>query len=103
MREAAQHLPGATAVIGPRVARWLRHWGLRGQRTYSAAAADGELIPQILPEDRNRVAHRDQFLDPRRIPVRGADAAVAGGAANRLRVVRPVNADVRFVQPHPEN
>ena len=56
-----------------------------------------------LPEDRDGVANRHQFLHPRRVPVRGANAAVAGGAADRLGIIRAVNPDVWLVQSHPEN
>src|SRR5437763_12787252 len=56
-----------------------------------------------LSEDRDGVAHRDQFLDPRLIPVRGANAAVARGPADRLGIVGAVNADMGLVQSHPQN
>ena len=46
---------------------------------------------------------RDQILDLRRVPVRGANATVTSGAPDRLRIVCAVNPDPGFVQAHPEN
>ncbi len=37
------------------------------------------------------------------VPVGQTNTAVACGAADRLRIVRAVNADARLVQAHPEN
>ncbi len=49
------------------------------------------------------VAFSHQILNSRRIPVRGADAAVARGSPDRLWIISPMNADMRFVQTHPKN
>jgi hypothetical protein len=51
----------------------------------------------------DRVAHADEVFDARSVPVGQADAAVAGGAADRLRIVRAVDADAGLVQAHPKN
>src|SRR6266487_146914 len=49
------------------------------------------------------IADADEVFHPRGVPVCQANAAVTGGTANCLRIVRAVNADARLVQPHPEN
>ena len=54
-------------------------------------------------ENDYRVADADEVFDARGVPVGQADAAVAGGAADRLRIVRAVDADTGLVQTYPEN
>ena len=47
-------------------------------------------------KDRNYIAHGNEFLHPCGIPVGGADARVTGRATDCFRLVRSVNADMRF-------
>jgi hypothetical protein len=47
-------------------------------------------------EDGNNIAHGDEFLDPRSVPICRPNAAVTGGAADCFRLVRPMDADVRL-------
>ena len=51
----------------------------------------------------DRVADADEVFDARGVPVGQADAAVASGTADGLRIVRAVDADAGLVQAHPEN
>src|SRR4029453_9342413 len=54
-------------------------------------------------KDNHRISDAYEFFHARGIPVGEANTAVAGSAANRLRIVRAVNADAGFVQPIPKN
>ena len=72
------------------------------------AAEDGRLhLPRsgqrLHLENDDGVAFADEVFHAGGVPVGEANAAVAGGAADGLRIVRAVNADAGFVQAHPEN
>src|SRR5450432_2921515 len=56
-----------------------------------------------LLKDRNRIADAHQLFDPRGIPIRRANATMACGPPDGLRIIRAVNAYVRLVQPDPEH
>src|SRR5260221_14499947 len=50
-----------------------------------------------------RHAFPDELAEPDRVPIRGAHAAVALAAADRLRAVRAVDADAGFVEADPSD
>ena len=49
------------------------------------------------------IADADEVFDAGGVPVRQPNATVTRGPANCFRIVRAVNADTWFVQPHPEH
>ena len=72
---------------------WGNSTGMGPSRTGPISLGMMEVISS---EDRNDIAHGDEFLHPRGVPVGGADAPVTGCAADRFGLVRPVNSDMRF-------
>src|SRR2546421_6888773 len=61
------------------------------------------LISGQASENYDRVADADQVFDANGVPVRQTNAAVACCPADRLRIIRSVNADAGFVQAHPKH
>src|SRR5438105_13014636 len=61
------------------------------------------LISGQASENYDRITDADQVFDANRVPVRQTNAAVTRGAADRLRIIRSVNADAGFVQAHPKH
>ena len=49
------------------------------------------------------IPHAHEVLHARGVPVGQSNTAVACGAANCLRIIRAVNTDAGFIQPHPKN
>src|SRR5439155_15461868 len=54
-------------------------------------------------KDDHGVPYANEIFHARGVPVCEANTTVACGAANCLGIIRPVNADAWFIQPHPEN
>src|SRR5256885_6305883 len=52
-------------------------------------------------ENDDGIADTDQFFDSDSIPVGEPNAAVAGGATDRFRIVGAVHSDSRLVESHP--
>src|SRR5438874_1236326 len=61
------------------------------------------LISGQASENYDRVADADQVFDANGVPVGQTNATVTRGAADRLRIIRSVNADAGFVQAHPKH
>ena len=52
-------------------------------------------------ENEHGIADANQIFHPRGVPVGQANAAVTGGAADCLGIIRTVNTDAGLIQAHP--
>ena len=73
-------------------------WNLVG-RARRARRTASAVRPYLENDDGIPDAH--EVFHARGVPVGQANTAVARSAANRLRIIRAVNTDSRFVQAHP--
>src|SRR5438270_2794369 len=60
-------------------------------------------ITEQASENDYGVAHADEVFDANGVPVSETNATVTCCPADRLRIIRSVNADAGFVQAHPKH